>query len=410
MAIDVAAPLCSITENRITQSSPNNIGIRVTGSGCEVVGNQIVSRSKQVNILGPVAILVGFALGQDRSFVFSGIIAHNTLSGAQHGIFCKDCSFLVIEGNVIAGFVGFAVTGMDLVASQISCNRIAGALSGVFLANGRQNRIAGNDCRTGQAGFSLFREAGPQVDGNRLDTLGLWGVFALQTTARLDVTHNRLVGCAAQMPNTAFAIGCIFVAGEANISDNEVMDTGSNGGEQATSNVDYGILGDLILEARIEGNLVTYSNVATRSPQREDRALVMRGLFEFSQGENELTFGFAIQIMGNKFIGNGRTALVELREMQLSNGLFVRFERVSFDHNYCSHLTVQPQDRNAAATVWLVCRSAIVIGNHVKAFPRIASVNFNKRPGPFMGNITAGGAINHPDFPVTEAAFNMQAP
>ncbi len=410
VAVDVAAPFCSVTENRITHSSPRNIGIRVTGSGCEIAGNQILSRNRQFNILGPVAIQVGFAQGQDRSFVFSGMVAQNTIAGVQHGFFCNDCGFLVVKDNVVGSFAGFAITGMGLIASDISSNRIAGALSGVFLANGRQNRIAGNDCRTGQGGISLFREAGPQIDGNRLDSLGLWGVFALQTTARLDITHNRLVRCATQMPNAAFSIGCVSVAGEANISDNEVMDTGSNGGEQATSNVDYGIFGDLVLEARIDGNLVTYTNVATRNPQREDRALVMRGLVEFSVGNNALIVGFAIQITGNKFTGNGRTALVELREMQLSNTVFARFERVIFDHNYCSHISVQPQERDRAATVWLVCRSAIVMGNHIKALPRIASVNFNDRPGPFIGNITAGGAINHLDFPVTETAFNLQAP
>ena len=122
------------------------------------------------------------------------------------------------------------------------------------------------------------------------------------------------------------AIGCSRVVGEVNIAGNEVMDTGSGGGAQASSTVDYGIAGDLILEARVEGNLVTYSNVLSRDPQREDRALVMRGLLDDQVGELPTT-GFAIQILGNKFIGTGRTALVELRETQLSNTTFIRFER-----------------------------------------------------------------------------------
>ena len=165
-----------------------------------------------------------------------------------------------------------------------------------------------------------------------------------------------------------------------------------------------------MLEARVEGNLVTYSNATARNPQREDRALVMRGLLEFSQGDNELTFGFAVQIHGNKFIGNGRTALVELRQSQLTDQFFIRFERVSFDHNYCSHISAPVFAPGQGATVWLVGRRAIVMGNHIKSLARFfPSVNFNNMPGPFIGNVTAGGTINHADFPVPAANFNMIA-
>jgi Family of unknown function (DUF6519)/Right handed beta helix region len=410
VAIDIAASRCSITENRIAQSDPANIGIRVTGSACEIVGNQIVSFNKTFNLQGPIAIVMGVTDPDSKGFVLSGIISHNAISGIQHGIICSNAGLLVIEHNLVGSLAGFAIMGMRLSASEITGNRVIGALSAVFLANGRHNRIAGNDCRNGQSGLSLFREAGPQLDGNRLDTLGLWGVFALQTAARLDITGNRVVNCASQMPNTAYGIGCIQVFGEANISNNEVMDAGSTGGDNATSKVDYGIFGDLVLEARVEGNLVTYSNIAIRSPQREDRALKMRGMFEFSAGRDEFTFGFAIQILGNKFIGNGRTALVELFQGDAVNGVVPRFERVIFSNNYCSHLTQLLHDNERPATVWLVGGHAIVMGNHIKAMPRIPSVNFNGVPGPFIGNVTAGGAINHGDFPVTESAFNVLAP
>jgi hypothetical protein len=119
-----------------------------------------------------------------------------------------------------------------------------------------------------------------------------------------------------------------------------------------------------------------------------------------------------VQIEGNKFIGTGRSALVQLFEARISDTFFVRFERVSFDQNYCMHVTPpEPQDRANDATVRLVGRRGIVMGNHIKATTRgWRSVNFNRMPGPFIGNVTAGGTINHTDFPVTEAAFNMLAP
>jgi hypothetical protein len=410
VAIDVAANGCTITANRIVYDNRFFIGIRVTGWNCEVGGNQIVSRRKEFDLLGPIAIAIGFDQGEETTFVLAGIVAHNTIVGPQNGIVCRDAFFLVVEGNVVETFLGFAITGQRVLASEFAGNRIGGTLSAIFLSDGRQNRIAGNDCRIGQAGITLLREAGPQIAGNRLDLLGLWGVFAVLIAARLDIVENRLVNCARAMPNVAFAVGCYAVAGEAHIADNEIMDTGSDGSAQATSNVDYGIIGDLILEARVSGNLVTYSNAGTRNVMREDRALIMRGFFEFSLGDNETTFGFPAQIVDNKFVGTGRSALVQLLEFRLNNNTFVRFERVSFDQNYCMHSTPpRPEDRQNDATVRLVGRRAIVMGNHVKATTRgWRSVNFNGMQGPFIGNITAGGATNHPDFPVTEAAFNLQ--
>jgi hypothetical protein len=188
------------------------------------------------------------------------------------------------------------------------------------------------------------------------------------------------------------------------------MDTGSGGSAGAVSTADYGIIGDLVLEARVESNLVTYSNVFSRNPQREDRALVMRGFIDSQPSDSAPTLGFAVQMLGNKFVGTGRTALIELRQMQISGTTFVRFERVTFDNNYCSHFAAPVFTPGQGATVWLVGRRAIVMGNHIKATTRsFPSVNFNLMPGPYIGNVTAGGTVNHTDFPAPAANFNMTA-
>jgi len=118
-----------------------------------------------------------------------------------------------------------------------------------------------------------------------------------------------------------------------------------------------------------------------------------------------------IQIVDNKFIGTGRTALIELLELTITDNWIARFERVSFDHNYCMHLTTQDATGNAA-TVMLTGSAAIVTGNHIKSTPRGAgyfSVNFNNMPGPLIGNVYHREAVNHVAFPVPENAFNMIA-
>jgi len=74
-------------------------------------------------------------------------------------------------------------------------------------------------------------------------------------------------------------------------------------------------------------------------------------------------------------------------------------------------IVVRCQRLDRARTLaWLVGRRAIVMGNHIKSLGRFfPSVNFNNMPGPFIGNVTAGGTTNHADFPAPAANFNMIA-
>lgn len=415
VAIDVAADGCRISGNRIQYASPSYVGIRIAGSRCEIDGNVVISRLRERDNLGPLALQIG-GVGQEAPKpVLAGIATGNTMAGLQHGIGCLDASSLVIQGNVIdalTGRLGLGIFGSGIAASEISANRVTGAANAIIFGNGRQNRFAGNDCRAGGSGITVVGEAAPQIMGNRLVELDLWGVYAYVTAGRLDIVENRMAKCAVAMPDIAYAVRCYAIAGEAHISANEILDTGSKGGQQASSTADYGIFGDLVLEARVEGNHVsyTYSDVILRDPQREDRALIMRGAMEFAQNADAIPLGFAILIQGNKFTGTGRTALIELRETKLSDQLIARFERVSFDQNYCWHLSAPVFSAGQAATVWLVGRRASVIGNHVKSSTRfLASVNFNNMPGPYMGNVTAGGTLNHVDFPAPAANFNMIA-
>lgn len=413
VAIDVAADGCRISGNRIQYADPSYVGIRIGGSLCEVSGNTVIARLKERDDQGPTAVQIGgVGAFEAPKPILGGIVANNTLAGLQHGIACIDASRLVVDGNVIealaAGRLGFGITATRIDGAEISGNRISGAFAAIVMSNGRRNRLAGNDCRAGGFGITVIGETAPQITGNRLDPLDFWGIYAYATSERLDITQNRLARCASAMPNLAYAIACYSVMGEANISENEVFNTGSDGGPQAISKADYGILGDLVLEARIEGNQVTYGNAGARDPNREDRALVMRGALEFSPSPDSISLGFAALILGNRFIGTGRTALVELRETRINDRTFARFERVAFSNNHCWHWSTPNFERGKMATVWLVGRAATVMGNHIKSTVRFfSSVNFNSMPGPYMGNVTAGDTINHVDLPAPVANFNL---
>ena len=92
---------------------------------------------------------------------------------------------------------------------------------------------------------------------------------------------------------------------------------------------------------------------------------------------------------------------MEFLSTRPNDNTFVRFERVTFNNNYCYHYV---QSEKEGATVLLRGRSGIVMGNHIKSTASIQSVIFDSMRGIFLGNDTQSGAnIN---FPSPENAFN----
>jgi hypothetical protein len=117
-----------------------------------------------------------------------------------------------------------------------------------------------------------------------------------------------------------------------------------------------------------------------------------------------VTFGFSAQVVDNKFTGPGLTHLVEFQQQQLNDIAFRRFERVTFNNNHCWHWSIRTSE--AGGTVSLRGRSAIVMGNHVKANTQIPSFNFNGMSGIYVGNDTDGGVAGLADFPAPSQDYN----
>jgi hypothetical protein len=109
--------------------------------------------------------------------------------------------------------------------------------------------------------------------------------------------------------------------GELCVESCEVMNTGVSPDNTTISALSWGIIADLILEARVQSNLVTYANAALLDANQEHRALWMRGWLEqvITFGASQVVFGFSAQILDNKFLGPGRTALVEVAQQNLSD-------------------------------------------------------------------------------------------
>ena len=126
-----------------------------------------------------------------------------------------------------------------------------------------------------------------------------------------EVSGNHVDRCGFGEP-VGLGIIAAGITGELSIKFNEVRDIGLDPSGASKSAVAIGIGGLVILTASVEGNFVTYTNLAARPVDAEDRALVMMGMSEFLLADR--VFGFPITIGDNKFYGAGKSALVELRQ------------------------------------------------------------------------------------------------
>ncbi|MEW9920188.1 DUF6519 domain-containing protein [Marimonas sp. MJW-29] len=410
--IDTGAGDCLITGNRVSFIGSATAGIRASGIGTKITQNVVEVNFVADDDARNVGIFLGNGPDQDH-LTEHAVVAENTLRGVTTGIFVGDTRDVLVSGNEIDPFPTFDFTpGIFLneaIATRVSDNAIRGSGSGVISTSGRYLRLSGNTIADTGFGVALGLELAPTVANNSVTNAALFGVLGLLTVARTSFTENHLsnVGWFGPLP---FALGTLFVLGEWQVEANEVIDTGVPIDGAANNSPTRGILGAFVMEARIESNLVTYSNGALLPDGREDRALLIHGLLEFSAvgGPGALTLGFPCQITNNKFTGKGLSALVEILELPITETFNARFERVFFNHNYCWHLGpgIESGDN---ATVVLEGSAAVVMGNQIKTMNgMMPSVNMGNMPGTVVGNITTAGFADDPNFPANEADFNRQ--
>ena len=417
-AIDVGEDGCLVRGNRLTYATRANIGVRVTASHVIVAENQCLCPVEKFTDGAPFAVQVGLA--EDPVTCVGVQVRDNLATGGQHGIVAHLARDLAITGNQLtpgAGLIGFGVFVSQCDGVLISENAIRRARIAITAMGGRLCTVLDNRLDEGGAGVLLSDEWRATVSRNRISSPDAFGIGMNTGMDRFEVAANRIenAGWAAE---TGLGVGVHQMIGELCARDNEIIDTGmASDGKMAPQAL--GIWGDLVLEGLIEGNLITYSKTDELDPKREDRALLMRGYAEYTVnlGGMQMVLGFPLQVLGNKFLGAGQSALVEIMGQVVNEQYRIRFERVTFSNNYCSHLVLPsgvtgtgPGGANARpATVKLNCRAAVVMGNQIKATGfNVASVDFGGAKGTFVGNVTAGGAINFADFPAPQSTFNQQ--
>jgi parallel beta-helix repeat protein len=402
-AIDIAARRCTVSDNTIVLAALGYGGIRAAASFSRVTDNTIVSVSSINDDDAPVGLLLGHEDDQASSVRRSVHVDRNRFSGRL-----GDGHECTVDANVVGGDQKLPVRQAVLVERSdnvsVTNNRITGAERGILLETGAGNRVEGNRIVNGGDGITANEQSQLTARGNELERLANWGFVATLLTGMTTFADNRVISCGHGRAFAGIATGVIiaFALGEVVVEGNEVTDTGVIG--TTTVQPAIGLTVAIVLESRVQGNIISYSNpFASRDLGQEDRAAILNGFLQY-QVRDDYFIGWPLQILDNKFIGSGRSALVEIVGFRVTDSVHIQFERLNVSNNYCSHWHDAGGD--AASTVDLTANTAIVMGNHVKAFDGIASIDFNSTTGVCVGNITTGAISNSPDFPSPTNSFN----
>jgi hypothetical protein len=338
-----------------------------------------------------------------------GVIVGNSIFGPQDGVLLNGNTAAEVLDNRIESEAGEGRFAIALLASsrvRVHGNRITNAALPIAANGGTANEIADNTLLRGGGGATLLNQISVEFSQNRVEDMRNYGLIALQGSAKFAIIENRFLSCGyAQAP--AIGIGVSQHLGELHVESNEVMNTGVSPDNAIVSKLAWGVFANLVLEARVQSNNVTYANATLLDANQEHRALWLRGSSEIviDLGERDLVLGFSAQILDNKFLGPGRSALIEIAQQAVSNKFIQRFERVFFNNNFCWHMSVAAQPPGAAVS--LFGRSAIVMGNHIKTNVLIPSVDFHGiEDAVYMGNIAEKDPVNFGGVPTPLSGFN----
>lgn len=417
-AIEVAADDCTISDNVLLYDSPLYGGIWASGDNAVVERNQLRSLIGKIgkDASGyPLAIVIA-NFNKDTIFGSAGgRIVGNHLAGPQDGIILIGVNGADILDNYIESDSVPARLGILTVScnrTMVRGNRVTNAAWALAANGGRGQSFRENILLHGVGGITCNNYWSLTCAENRIENMSQWGVICLSGFEQFTFSRNRVLSCGYDgLP--AIALGVLLHIGELSVESCEIMNTGVSPDNKTISPKACGLYADLVLEARVESNLVTYANIELLRQDHEYRALWLRGWWEEVTGEEHgnRIIGFSAQILDNKFISRGAQPLVEIQQLKIHNSLFRRFENVCF----CNNLCWQRDRTTEEVVISLFCRSAVVMGNHIKSvrYPAgMHSVDFHDiRHAVYIGNI-ADGTLKG-DFvgiPTESSKFNIVRP
>ncbi len=392
--IEVEAADCRVEDNSIGLEAPFYGGILVTTDHALLVGNRISSPIEMDFEQLPVGIYLS---GIGNRVADYGVIRNNILEGLQNAILLEEVEGTQVVNNIIDSWQerGLAVMAIAATHSVIVENRIQHAVLGIGIKSGSQNQVEHNHIADCGNGIIVQEESATEVSGNVLDHHRQIGIGALNLSGRISMTHNRLTNCGHS--GLPIGIGIVWSSGDVAVESCEIIDTGlPREGNQTTSMAALGISA-WADSCRISNNRVAYTDPGRLNTDLHHRALLLVGPLSYTTGgaatgRRVLSKGNAL-VSDNVFEGPGHRHLVEFMNVPLGGTLDLRFEKVTFSNNHCNHV-FSLTNQEDSATVLLWGSQLIVVGNHVKADPKMNSMDLSHcRRVTLMANITTGNYI-----------------
>ncbi|MBB3543253.1 MULTISPECIES: DUF6519 domain-containing protein [unclassified Rhizobium] len=422
MGIGVIAESTTVSCNSVTmERSPEFApvtAIALGGLGLRVEDNEVSIASPRGN--GPPSIGMHFGWNgqQGNVITIDGLVAGNQIRDAEVGLFAEATQSSALSGNVIsyrareraalaAGLLIFNAHG-----NRFDGNRIEGTSFGIVAVSGENNTIERNTVAGGIVGIGMVREINASLSSNDIDAQERFGIFCFDSRGRM-VVHGNSIARTGTRTDELPKIGVFLlgVSGQASVERNEVIDTGIDVDLNPSPGVAIGIAAILCLEAAIRDNIVNYSGgwdgiLEKRGLNVEDRALLMQGMSLPGILQTDGTTGYPALVQGNRFEGIGFSALVQFLERDRNDPL-LRFERISFSDNDCMHRV--PREAEAAVTLLLKGRLALVSANAFRAFPgQPACVDFQQMTRPiFVANYFVRAPISPAPIPAAMLATNI---
>lgn len=412
--IDVAAQGCLVQGNVLLYEGSAYGGIRMSGDLGRVEQNllQAAARDAAGGAL-PLAILVGHEEGAAVGFGDGAVVAGNRVIGPQDGVLVMGASAVEIAGNEIGDpqrGVRLAVALLRANAATVAGNRVHGAGFGALLLQGARNRVVDNRLLDCVAGIAANTETDLEVRGNLVENVELPGFLGWGALGITRLVDNRFLRCAYQAP-PAFS-AAVWVTSlalspqtEVVVDSCEIRDAGvSPAGVPLAQPVGGIFLWSVA--ASVRGNRIHATDPLKVDPNLEHRAIRLAGTV--ANLEAQIAFGSAL-VVDNRVIGAGLSALIEVQRVPLGGQFALAFDRVTFSHNVCEHVSTAANDLRA--TVSLAGLRMAVVGNHVKATNRdYFSFDLHQVASTFLGNVHAGpvlqGAAAEPPNPNANA-FNI---
>jgi nitrous oxidase accessory protein NosD len=397
-AIDIEAEFCRVERNYIGLPGAHFGGIRTMAEHTSITGNILRAASKDRPLMPLPPSIYCYNQAEEGSGADHSRVGNNKLTGPQTGIVISRIDDVTVEDNYIdgEGTGWFGVRVDDCNESRVCGNRIEEVFFATYHSAGEFNHVCDNHISHCGLGVSAMREDDFSAGHNTITDCLQTGIMA-EVVSSATLIGNRISFCGHTGP-TSMALGVfaeqitLETDSLIRIEGNDVLDTGINPQTGAGTNMAACGIGVMCPVCQISHNRTDYTS-AVLDPMLEHRALLLVGplALRYNMGHTtlELMFGSA-GVTDNHFRGPGASFLVEFFRLRVNEVMDFRFEKVMFNNNICNHQNAE--QREDAATIRLLGKHLIVMGNHVKADDHVNAMSLAHSDHiALMGNVTTGG-------------------